>query len=73
MASFIIVKYAEDNWPGKAPLGASIAGSYSAKQCGVVQATYDTREEAGPDLAKLKAFNPTVYYGIVELRGHKWR
>ncbi len=65
--SFIIVKYAEDFWPGKAPLAASVAGSYTAKECGVTQATYDTRGEAEADLIKLDAYNPSVYYGIVEL------
>lgn len=66
--SYIIVKYAEEYWPdGKAPLEASVAGSYSARACGIVQATYDTRKEAEPDLVKLKNFNPAVFYGIVEL------
>lgn len=65
---WIIVKYAEDFYPaGKAPISASVYGSYSARECGVTQETYTSPIEADFDLGKLKEFNPSVGYGLVEV------
>ena len=65
---FIIVKYALDHWPtGKAPIEASVYGSYSARELGIKSTSYPSKEAAEPDLEKLMEFNPTVHYGIVEV------
>ena len=65
---WIIVKYAEHYYPnGKAPSDASVFGSYSAKECGVEQQSYASPIEADFDLRKLREFNPSVDYGLVEV------
>lgn len=66
---FIIAKYASDNYPeGRAPIEASIADTYSVRECGVERGPYVTREQAKTALDKLTRFNPSVCYGILELQ-----
>ena len=66
--SWIITKYADTNFPsGKAPIGWSVLGSYTARECGIVNETYASPIEAADDLAKLREFNPSVGYGLVEV------
>jgi hypothetical protein len=65
---WIIVKYATEYYPkGKAPMEASVFGTYTARECGVTQKTYTSPIEADFDLRKLMEFNPSVGYGIVEV------
>jgi hypothetical protein len=62
---FIIVKYASDWWPEGAPLSASVFDSHSARKVGVTKRTYETPQEAQPDLEKLRSYNESVEYGVV--------
>jgi hypothetical protein len=65
---YIIVKYADHTYPdGKAPITASVFNTYSANSVGVTNELYHSKEEAEIDLRKLQEFNPTVFYGIVEV------
>jgi len=68
MKKLIIVKYAEDIFPnGKAPLSAAVhPDSYSAKHCGITEDYFLDEEPALAALEKLRQFNGTVNYGIVE-------
>ena len=64
---YIIAKYAEDYYPnGKAPAGASIKGTFTAKECGVETDVYASIEAAQADLERVVEFNPSVGYGILE-------
>jgi len=68
MAKFIIIKYAS-LYQGKDGFDEtdSVAGSYTAKQCGVEKTVYDSVEEGQSDLSKMKELNPTVDYGLVPI------
>mgnify|MGYP001596466251 CR=1 FL=1 len=72
MSRFIIVKYADENFPsGKASIGASRYGSATARECGIFKSFAASREEAAVDLSLMVQLNPSVGYGIVEVEDNE--
>ncbi len=68
---YIIVKYADDDYPGGfAPFDAAVhPDSYTAKQCGITDGFFTNKEVAKEALIKMEEVNPGVGYGVVELIG----
>ena len=71
MAKMVIVKY-RDQYPDDAKVSEcwGCGSSYTAKECGVTKNVYDSvadAEEMQRDLLIMQSFNPTVYYGFIEV------
>jgi len=67
MIKYIIVKYADDYYPGgKANISDSVYGTHTANKVGIQKEVYNSKEEAMPDLRKLQEVNPSVGYKILQ-------